>query len=302
MILDDASEWYSDIMSELSDIKLNRPDLYEPSLFRRDAAQIGRIFLTLGQSIIDSPSSINTAVIIRTKNDREGLTQWLNHIEREREMRDGRIDVLVVDTESQDGTKDRARDFGATLVDITQKEFNYPDSMNRGLEAVQDDVTAAYISVAHAIPILTNGIQAAARHFEVHEDIVGVHGDTDLHENASLGETHYLRIKPGDIEFRDYKEAGLGVLGATNAMIRMSEWHAFPLDTQYAAGGEDTAWAAAALKRNKRIVFDPITSVHHTHGLGPINLRRQFKHWQEVAAGPAVFDQERTLKRRPSLR
>ena len=280
---------------------LERPELFNQSLFQPFAASLGALILENAQLAEASSFQPNISILVRTKNDEVGLTRIFQHVYRQRQTYSGRIDAIVVDTESQDSTRDIAQDFGALVVPITQEEFSYPKGINSGMSEVRDDSIATFITVGHAQPVVSNCLQAAARHFE-RDAVTGVYGSAIPHENASIGEkilfSNRSKAKNG---VHSVLKSGMGVFGATNCMVRMETWHSRPFDEAYAAGGEDTAWAKDALRSGEEIVYDPAVNVHHTHGLGPINLYRQFVHWSQVVKGPRDFSNKGISARRPDL-
>jgi GT2 family glycosyltransferase len=277
-------------------VRLTKPDIFKP-LHRRTASAL----LKKGwAAAADNTYQPNIGVLIRTKNDAGNIPIWFKHIEQARQQYKGRIDVVVVDTDSTDNTLQLAKDFGATIVALRQAEFNYPLSINRGLATLAADIEAAFITVGHALPALSNCLQAAVRHF-ASSKVVGAYSPIIPNENASRSEgwlfwyTRPLR-KPAHLISR----IGLGVMGATNCMVRMAAWRKHPFDEAYAMGGEDTAWARWAMQQSYSIMVEPAMTVHHSHRLGPINLWRQQKHWRQIMK-PLPFDQTDIHRRRPDL-
>jgi len=101
----------------------------------------------------------------------------------------------------------------------------------------------------------------------------------------------------------DIKELSIGIMGANCSMVKREVWQALGgYDEQYAAGGEDRAFAQAMLDNNIRIVREPLCSVFHSHGLNLRNTVKQWIHWGEVAKKPALFDAQKVHSRRPDLR
>jgi GT2 family glycosyltransferase len=97
--------------------------------------------------------------------------------------------------------------------------------------------------------------------------------------------------------------AGMGVLGATGAMIAKSAWDALGgFDDRYQTGGEDTALANSMLQGGYRVVQEPALTVHHSHGLGLRDSVKQYKHQLQILKAPRQFDRQALLKRRPDLR
>lgn len=240
------------------------------------------------------------AVLIRTKNDEQNVTLLLNYIQQVRRSYKGRIDVVVVDTESQDKTIILAKEFGATVVPILQKDFTYPKGINLGLQAVKPDVVAAFITVGHALPVLDVCLKAGVWHFN-DPAVVGVYGQVLPNTNASFGESLYWGKSQFRTAARPIVQSKMGVMGATNCMVRMESWLQQPFDQAYAMGGEDTAWADWALNNGHKIIFEPLLSVHHSHGLGPLKLLKQHAHWRQVSKQAVAFDQNNIRSRRPDL-
>lgn len=240
------------------------------------------------------------AVLIRTKNDEQNLTLLLNYIQQARRSYKGRIDVVVVDTESQDKTITLATAFGATVVPIMQKEFTYPKGINLGLQAVKPDVVAAFITVGHALPVLDVCLKVGVWHFN-DPAVVGVYGRVLPNTNASFGESLFWGASQLKTAAHPIVQAEMGVMGATNCMVRMESWRQQPFDPAYAMGGEDTAWARWALSHGHKIIFEPLLSVHHSHGLRPIKLLKQYAHWRQINKQAVVFDQNDIRNRRPDL-
>ena len=284
----------------MSSVFLERPDLFKSTFIRPTAHRLGQAVLENGQiASTRDRYEPNIGVVVRTKNDSLGLTRILDNITHLSTSYEGRIDVAIVDTESKDKTLDYAKDFGAAIINLTQAEFTYPLSLNAGLEALADDVEATFLTVGHAQPSLPNTISAAAQHF-IRPNVTGVYGRTLPHETASLTEKLFSPSSIG--ETKEIDQLQMGVLGATNAMIRNATWQARPFDESYQAGGEDSAWAKKALERGELIVYEPAASVHHSHGLNAINSINQWIHWNDVLSGPALFDYAAYIKRRPDMK
>src|SRR5581483_3735253 len=113
---------------------LELPELFDDFWFPYFSRRQRRAILNAAQDgSIDSAYQPNLAVMVRTKNDKNGLGKIIKHIEEERKVYAGRIDLIVVDTESADGTVELAKRAGAQIVPLKQKEFSYPKSINMGL-------------------------------------------------------------------------------------------------------------------------------------------------------------------------
>lgn len=289
---------------------MERPDLFKPFWSYFLARRMKRILLKRGQEAsVNLDYQPNISVLIRTKNDHTGLQKILAHIEHQKKSYSGRIDLIVVDTESIDGTLELAKKSDAAVVKILQKDFSYPKSINLGLAKAKSDCVAAFISVGHAQPALNICLEAGVRHFK-DSRVVGVYSGTLPNDNASFWEKMLFgfAIGFGEIVTGRYRQKAhqvakphLGIMGATGCMVRLKTWRSHSFDEAYGHGGEDSAWAIWALGQGFKIFHEPAMAVHHTHGLGPINLLRQIKSWMRLYRGRGQFNQQALAKFRPDL-
>src|SRR5688500_16497293 len=92
----------------MSEVYLERPELFEQTASQPSIAELGRLLLASGQAVEADSYQPNVAVLVRTKNDELGLERVMQQVARQQESYDGRIDVVVIDTESEDKTQDVA--------------------------------------------------------------------------------------------------------------------------------------------------------------------------------------------------
>lgn len=285
---------------------LERPELFKSFRFRWWAHRIEKALLLAGKAAEVSDYQPNITVVVRTKNDFTSLRKIIDHLNKERQSYRGRIDLVVVDTESTDGTSELAQEAGATVAKMKQMNFNYPKGINLGLEKAKNDVEIAFITVGHAQPALSNCLQAGARHFN-DQKVVGVYADLVPNDNASFWEQVLYLLSP-NIQRRMAAGAHktpklhIGAMQATGCMVRLSAWREHKFDEAYGHGGEDYIWAAWALSRGYGLICDPAVAVHHSHGLGLVNLLREIKYWITVIRTPGEFDHKKLTKHRPDLR
>ncbi len=289
-----------------SPTRLNKPELFKrfPYGFVRLLPKL--MLRAANQAAADNGYQPNIAVVVRTRNDRPGLEKIIKHIKNEQQHYKGRIDLIVVDTESTDGTAEAAAKSGASLVKIKQANFNYPKGINLGLAAAKPDVEAAFVTVGHAEPALSNCLAAGARHF-ADQQVAGVYSDYLPDSNASFWErlTYFfnlgivIRMRHGAHETS--KTHG-GIMQAVCCFVRISAWHKYPFDEAYGHGGEDVEWARQAFKNGHLLIYDPAVAVYHSHGLGLRNYLHQVRHWAYIYRHPGEFDTKKIHAHRPDLR
>jgi glycosyltransferase involved in cell wall biosynthesis len=237
-------------------------------------------------------------VAVRTLNEGDSLQSLLSDVVAQQFA--GEIELVVIDNNSTDHTRDIARDFGAEIVRLPREEFSYPRSMNLGVEAASFD--SVFLTVGHANLSNDQLLRAGTCYFnQPGTEVVGVFAHALPGANASRTELLLALGNKSLLKRQQVVKGGLGVLAATGAMISKSAWRELgTFDERYQTGGEDGAMAKAMLSAGYKLIDEPLLSVHHTHGLGPIDTAKQWRHWFKTAQ-PQALDLNELAKRRPDL-
>jgi GT2 family glycosyltransferase len=257
-------------------------------------------------STLPADRSVGISILIRTKNDAGELGQLLDDIRANQEYFAGPIQIVLVDTESTDDTVKIAKRydkfFEVTIVPIKQARFNYPLSLNVGFKAAKHGLV--FTMVGHTA--LSNKLTlAAAGLYAQRKDYVGGFCYTMPNANASLTELlgfgfalpFSMISKPAKLLTKEL----MGMMGANCSVVRREVWEELGgYDLRFAAGGEDADFGRRAWKAGYKIMVDPVLTVHHTHGLGPIGNARQFLYWWKLGQ-PRGFDASKLEKFRPDL-
>ncbi|KKP81937.1 MAG: Glycoside hydrolase family 2 protein [Candidatus Moranbacteria bacterium GW2011_GWF2_35_54] len=118
-------------------------------------------------------------------------------------------------------------------------------------------------------------------------DVAGVYGNVVALPDATIWEKMIFNKLWLGKNKKIIKDAKMGVLGFTNAIIRKDLWEKRNINEEYGKGGEDGEWAKYWLENGYEIVCDPKVSVQHSHGLGLIGLFKQWQHWRDtITPGP----------------
>lgn len=242
---------------------------------------------------------MKVSIVIRTLNERHYLERLLQVLSQQEHSHE--VELVVVDNESTDGTPELARDHGARVVTI--RDFTYPRSMNLGCEAATGAVVVQM--VGHAIPFSTTWLADGVRHFQ-RDDVAGVFAWTwydptraTTVEKIVHSAGYFCAWLRGVCAVR---KAGVGVLCATNCIVRRSLWEDEPFDESFERGGEDIMWARWALDNGHAIIRDPAFSVYHSHGLGWRDFGRQWRFWLSYFNGqPQEFSKNELRLFRPDL-
>lgn len=240
------------------------------------------------------------SIVVRTRNDGEHIKCLFDDIRAQ--VFNGAVEVIVVDTESHDGTVAYAQQQGAHIISIAQSEFTYPKALNLGFQAAKHPwvvtlVGHSSLSTALFLKSLTYWLQRE-------KDVQGMYGLPLANWNASIWERLENIIGPKVWrEPRLINELSIGIMGANCSILKRDAWQQLGgYDERYAAGGEDRIFAQSMLEQGMLIVREPLCSVFHSHGLNLKDDIKQWVHWWQVARKPASFDTRKVHGRRPDLR
>ncbi|MEJ0073687.1 MAG: glycosyltransferase [Candidatus Saccharibacteria bacterium] len=241
------------------------------------------------------------SIVIRTKNDMTFLPQLFQDIESQEYG--AVVEVIVVDTESSDGTAAFAREHGAKVIAITQAEFSYPKALNLGFKATSYDYVVTL--VGHST-LSSRYFLRAITSWAQHEHFGGVYSFYLPNANAAWVERWTYVVSLYGMWKRPTKisKAVGGALGANCSMVSKAAWEACGrYDERFAGGGEDLELARAMLRNGYDIYREPLCAVYHSHGLGIVNAWKQWMHWKEVGKPqPQPFISGEVLSRRPDLK
>ena len=197
------------------------------------------------------------SVIVRTRNEANWLPRLFWALSHQRRVVH---EVIVVDNESNDKTVQIAETAGAKIINITQAEFTYGLSINKGIRAAKGDYIA--LVSGHCIPADDLWLQSMRRNFDSPE-IAGVYGrqiplpDSSDFDKRDLWTTFSVERK---IQTKDF------FFHNANSMISKEVWEKIPFDEK-TRGVEDRIWAREAISKGYSLVYEPEAAVHHFHGI-----------------------------------
>lgn len=93
------------------------------------------------------------SIVIRTLNEARHLPAVFEAIQHQR-LPDVKVEVVLVDSGSTDGTVEIASDNGARITTIDKSEFTFGRSLNRGCDAAEGEILV-FIS-GHCVPVGTD--------------------------------------------------------------------------------------------------------------------------------------------------
>jgi glycosyltransferase involved in cell wall biosynthesis len=201
--------------------------------------------------------SDGVSIVIRAKNEAKWLASCLDAVS----MQDHHdYEVIVVDNQSTDHTRDIAEAYDCQIINITDEDFNFSRALNIGIEASNKPLIA--MVSGHCVPVDDQWLTRLAMHFN-DLGVVAVYGrqeplpDTAPVDKRDLWITFGLDRK---VQERDY------FFHNANSMIRRTTWERTPFNENI-HGVEDQDWAKKVLGDGQRIVYEPTARVFHHHGI-----------------------------------
>ncbi|MFN0206121.1 MAG: glycosyltransferase [Planctomycetota bacterium] len=188
-------------------------------------------------------------------------------------------DIIVIDTESTDGTRELAGSFPVRLRHITKDEFNHGDTRNLAASLTDGEIIV-YLT-QDAIPADANWLGALLDEF-TDERVAGAYSRNLAHPGTSpLISCSLSRDPSGSAQRRvqyckngDLTPGNPKALDATgrrllfdfnnvSSAIRRSVWERFPFPRT--GFGEDVLFARGAIEAGYKIIYCPASRVFHGH-------------------------------------
>ena len=216
------------------------------------------------------------SVVIPVKNGGEDLRRCLDALAIQ-EAGD-EVEIVIVDSGSQDGSVALARSYGARVHEIPPAEFNHGATRNLGASLARGDVLVFTSQDAHAErPDWLARLVAPLRE---RDDVAGAYGRQVAHPDAKPPEVFFLDFLYGP-RGRVQRASGVGELSMETTLFSNVS-SAIRRDVFDASGGfagdvimsEDQEWSRRVLLEGWAIAYVPEAVVCHSH---PYTIRAAFR-------------------------
>ena len=214
---------------------------------------------------------VKASIIILTKNAEAVLEGVLRSVFNSN--LEEKFEVIVIDSNSTDMTKEIAAKYPVRFYGIPAKEFSHGGTRNMGAKLAQGEFVV--FLTQDAMPCNTHWLASLLACFEA-QDIAAVYG-RQIPRLTSPIEEFYLRfLYP---EHRIWKK---GVsqkdcllkdifFSNVNSAIRKSVWEKYRFNEALIMS-EDQEWSKRVLGDGYAILYEPAASVIHSHNYGPLQL------------------------------
>lgn len=252
------------------------------------------------ETLIDNPvDDPPVSVVIRTHNEAATLENLMQDLTSQQVAP---AEIIVVDNESTDNTREVAQKYDAKIVTIRKGEFTYARSMNMGMEAATHD--AVFLAVGHTLLSSTLTLHAGARHFKPGNNVGCAFYYAVPSSHASAMEKITGGMAPlSASRAKAIPKLGMG-LAATGAMFSKRIWETLgKFDERYETGGEDTVLARAMLANGYDVICDPAIAVHHSHGETVWQfMKTQWGYYRIASGHPQQLNKDALTQRQKRLK
>ena len=217
------------------------------------------------------------SVVIPVLNGGPDLARCLDAIGRQVVQEE--VEIVVIDSGSQDDSVGAARAHGARVHEIPGAEFGHGRTRNLGAELArgetvvftsQDAVAASGTWLAALVSSLARG-----------ESVAGAYGRQLPHHDATPPERYFLdflygphaRVQRLDVGAEpDFEQT---LFSNVNSAIPRAVWQEFPFADDLIMS-EDQEWSRRVLRAGYELVYEPEAAVHHSHRYSVADAFRRF--------------------------
>jgi rhamnosyltransferase len=226
------------------------------------------------------------SIVIPTLNAGPGFEKTLGMLSAQEG--DFALEVIVIDSGSEDGTVELARRYGARVHQIPGSEFNHGATRDLGVSLSGGEYVA--FIVQDAVPLDERWLAAMVEDLERDGLVAGVYGrQIPRPEAGILTRVLVNSLAAAGLERREQfvdspgqyrkmpprKRRQLAAFDNVTSCLRRSVWEELPFErTDF---GEDIRWGKRVVEEGYRLVYEPRSAVFHSHERGAMyNLRRYY--------------------------
>jgi rhamnosyltransferase len=216
------------------------------------------------------------SVVIPVKDGGADLVRCLDAIGGQ--VVERKVEIVVVDSGSRDGSTELARSRGARVHVIPPSEFGHGRTRNLGAELAQGEILVFTSQDAFAAD--ASWLATLVRSFGDTERVAGAYGRQLRHEDATPPERYFLDFLYGPEARRqrlEGDEAGFEqtLFSNVNSAIPREVWREFPFADDLIMS-EDQEWSRRVLRAGLTITYEAGAVVHHSHSYSLSAALRRF--------------------------
>ena len=206
------------------------------------------------------------SIVIPTKNGGDRFRRLLEGIRSQKV--DKEVEIVVVDSESDDGSGELAARFGARVERIPAAQFTHGGARNLGASVATGDILV--FTSQDALPENERWLDALVAPLRVDASLAAVYGRQRPFDGASPPERYFLGFLYGATPRiqRASETSDLSMdttlFSNANSAIRRSVWEKLRFRDDIVMA-EDQDWAVRVLRAGYAIRYEPSAAVWHSH-------------------------------------
>lgn len=216
-------------------------------------------------------------IVIPVRDGGEGLDRCLKGISKQRVKEP--VELIVIDSGSQDGSIALAESYGATVISIPPADFNHGSARNLAARAGSGELIVFTVQDAHAED--ENWLASLVEPLQSNPAVAGVYGRQLPHGDATPPEVWFLNFLYGPrkrvqvVHSEPELSLETTMFSNVNSAIRRNKWEpdGFVEDIIMS---EDHEWARRVLLEGATIVYEPGAAVRHSHRYTALAAFRRF--------------------------
>ena len=210
------------------------------------------------------------SIIIRTRNEASSLEKVLQKIMRQK--LGAKYEIIIVDSDSTDGTREVAEKFGCKIVNLKNTEFSWGKGLNVGIEHSNGEYCV--LLSAHSYPVDDKVIARLIEPLVKNKNAAASYG----------GQLPLRKVNPfEEIELKLWfpkKDNGKNIgISNANACIRKEVWSNFKFD-EVMSSSEDAEWAAKVQNAGYTLQYVPEAAIYHSHKIAVTSIYRKW-YWRQ---------------------
>jgi rhamnosyltransferase len=230
----------------------------------------------------DRPPALSLAmvsILIPVKDGGLDFARCLDAIANQRI--DEEVEVVVVDSGSQDGSPELARSRGSRVLEIPASEFHHGATRNLAASLARGDKLV--FTTHDAYPASQDWLTTLVGHLD-HPRVAGVYGRQIAHHGARPPEQFFLEFLYGP-ESRVQSAGSAAELSMETTLfsnvssaMRRELWAEFPFSEDIIMS-EDQEWSQRVLLAGYRLVYEARAAVRHSH---KYTISTAFRHFFDL--------------------
>lgn len=183
-------------------------------------------------------------------------------------MVDDEIEVVVVDSESTDGSVELARAWGARVHSIAATEFHHGRTRNLGAQLALGETLVFTSQDTYAVG--SDWLATLVAPLQSGDGIAGVYGRQLAKPGAKPPERYFLEFLYGSVpreqrvSAHDELTIDTTLFSNVNSAIPRRVWETFPFDEEIVMS-EDQEWCGRVLMAGFHVRYEPCAAVRHSH-------------------------------------